>query len=144
MFNPVRALYGGGRLWRPEPIAIVGSISITVIAFAVATLIHALPTGRDMRDFVGILDGAYKISQGLIPHVDFAVPHGAWPLYQAVPVLWLLHRVQPLALYQVIGWLSILPAAIPIALRQSDSWRAVAVLAFVALATLIPCTNDYN
>jgi hypothetical protein len=144
LFNPVRALYGGGRLWRPEPIAIVGSISITVIAFAVATLIHALPTGRDMRDFVGILDGANKISQGLIPHVDFAVPHGAWPLYQAIPVLWLLHRVQPLALYQVIGWLSILPAAIPIAMRQSDSWRAVAVLAFVALATLIPCLNEYD
>ena len=144
MFSPVRALFGGGRLWRPEPICIVGSIAITVIAFAVVTLIRALPTGRAMRDFVGILDGAYKISQGLIPHVDFAVPHGAWPLYQAIPVLYLLHRVQPLALYQFIGWLSILPAAIPIAMRQSDSWRAVAVLAFVALATLIPCTNDYN
>src|SRR6202023_2635047 len=65
LFSPVRALYRGGRLWRSEPIAIIGSISITVIAFAMVTLIRALPTGRDMRDFVGILDGAYKISQGL-------------------------------------------------------------------------------
>jgi hypothetical protein len=108
LFSPVRALNGGGRLWRPEPIAVVGSIAITVIAFAVVTLIRALPTGRDMRDFGGILDGAYKISQGLIPYVDFAGPHGAWPLYQAIPVLYLLQRVQPLALYQFIGWLSIL------------------------------------
>jgi hypothetical protein len=92
-----------------------------------------------MRDFVAILDGAYKISHGLVPHVDFAVPFGAWPLYQAVPVLLLLHRMQPLAFYQFIGWLSILPAVLPIAMRQSNPWRATAVLAFVALAALVPC-----
>ena len=97
-----------------------------------------------MRDFVAILDGAYKISHGLVPHVDFAVPHGAWPLYQAVPVLYLLHRIQPLLLYQFVGWLSILPAAIPIAMRQPKPGRAVAVIAFVAVAALVPCVVEYS
>ena len=96
-----------------------------------------------MRDFVAILDGAYKISHGLVPHVDFSVPHGAWPLYQAVPVLYLLHRIQPLLLYQFVGWLSILPAAIPIAMRQPKPAQAVAVIAFVAVATLVPCVVEY-
>ncbi len=97
-----------------------------------------------MRDFVAILDGAYKISHGLVPHVDFAVPHGAWPLYQAVPVLYLLHRMQPLLLYQFVGWLSILPVAIPIAMRQPKPGRAVAVIAFVAVAALVPCVIEYS
>ena len=97
-----------------------------------------------MRDFVAVLDGAYKISHGFIPHVDFAVPHGAWPLYQAVPVLYLLDRIQPLLLYQFIGWLSILPVAVAIAMGQRHSWRTIAVLAFVAVAVLVPFVIEYS
>jgi hypothetical protein len=134
------ATFGG----MSELVAITASVAITGLAFVIVCLVPALPTGRSMRDFVAVLDGAYKISHGLVPHVDFAVPHGAWPLYQAVPVLYLLYRMQPLLLYQFVGWLSILPAGIPIAMRQPNPWRAVAVLAFVAMAALIPCVVEYS
>jgi hypothetical protein len=123
-------------------VAIAGSIAITGLAL-VTCMVPVLPTGRSMRDFVALLDGAYKISQGLVPHVNFAVPHGAWPLYQAVPVLHLLHRMQPLALYQFIGWLSILPAVVIIAARQSNALRSAAILGFVAVAALVPCVVGY-
>ena len=125
------------------PAAAIGAAGITVVAFAIA-LVPTLPAGTNMRDFIAILDGAYKISQGLVPHVDFALPHGALPLYQAVPVLPLMHRIQPLALYQAIGWLIVLPAVAPIAAAQSDLWRTLAVLAFVAVGSLVPCVLLFN
>src|SRR6187431_846261 len=62
--------------WR---IAAIAAFTISVVA--VAALVHVVPYGRAVWDFVFILDGAYRIGVGQVPHVDFASPIGPLTLY---------------------------------------------------------------
>lgn len=119
-------------------------LCITLAAFAICLLVPALPVGRNTEDFIAVLEGARRIAQGLRPHVDFPLPHGPMPLYQAVFPYLFRYDAASFLLYQWMGWLLVLPALVPIAKAQPTLLRALFVIAFVALSTLIPMIVEYD
>lgn len=112
--------------------------AVTVLAIVAALAIPAVSVGRGGGDLVAALDGGYRMMRGLVPHVDFAVPHGAWPLVEG----WLALRLEPWAVpfvtYQVANWLTVLPGVLVLAARQRGPLAAAGVVAFAACATLLP------
>lgn len=119
-------------------------LAITVAALALCVLVRALPVGRNTEDFIAILDGARHIVQGLTPHVDFPLPHGPLPLYQGVIPYLFRYEATSFLLYQWIGWMLVLPVLAAIAQAQPTLPRALFVIGFVALSTLVPLIVEYD
>ena len=90
--------------WRMAAIA-----AFTIAIVALAAFIHVVPYGRAIWDFVFVLDGAYRIDLGQIPHVDFASPIGPLTLY----LTWLAERLfpggQPFIGLHALAWLIMVP-----------------------------------
>lgn len=116
--------------------------AISLAGIALLFIVKHIPVGHYTGDFLAILDGGYRIAQGQWPDVDFAVPHGPWPLVQGWIALELTRWFIPFLTYQVTQWLTVLPAAVYLAGRQSTRWRAVSLLGVAAVATLIPYVMD--
>lgn len=114
------------------------AFAITIAAALCLVTFKHVPIGRYSTDFIAILDGGYRIEQGQWPHIDFAVPHGAWPLLQGWIALELHPWLVPFLTYQMTQWLTVLPIAVYVAAIQQTRFRAVSVLAIAAVATLIP------
>ena len=132
----------GGRDARVTRTSYAMAAFITIAAFSSLFIVKRIPVGHYMGDFLAILDGGYRIAQGQWPDVDFAVPHGPWPLVQGWIALELTRWFIPFLTYQVTQWLTVLPAAVYLAGRQSTRWRAVSLLGVAAVATLIPYVMD--
>ncbi len=116
---------------------------ISLVTLALLCLARTVELGDAGGDFVAILDGGYRISQGQWPHIDFAVPHGAWPLVQGWLALKLAPVWAPFLTYQATQWLTVLPAALYLAAGQPTPLRACALLIVVAVATLVPYVFDF-
>ncbi|HYI30402.1 MAG TPA: hypothetical protein VD863_21385, partial [Bradyrhizobium sp.] len=114
----------------------------TVVIVAMAALIHVVPYGRAIWDFVFVLDGAYRIGLGQIPHVDFASPIGALTLY----LTWLAERIfpggQPFIGLHALAWLIMVPPFAVIAPRIRSVWGFAGSFAVLALVVLVPYTLD--
>jgi hypothetical protein len=122
---------------------VVASVAaVTTFAVAVLVAVRTIPAGYNVSDFIAILDGGYRIAQGQIPHVDFAVPHGAWPLVQGWVALKLSSWFAPFATYQVTQWLTVLPSTVLAAARQRTRLRQLALVGLVAGITLVPVLLD--
>lgn len=119
-------------------------LAVSVMALALCFLVPALPVGRNTEDFIAVLDGARHIVQGLTPHRDFPLPHGPLPLYQGVIPYLLRYEATSFLLYQWIGWVLVLPALAAIAAAQPTLPRALFVIGFVALSTLVPLIVEYD
>ena len=121
---------------------IVAIAAFTVLIAALAALIHVIPYGRAVWDFVFVLDGAYRIGLGQVPHVDFASPIGALTLYLA----YLAERVfpggQPFIGMHALAWLMMVPPFAVIASRIRSGWGFAASFAVLALVVLVPYTLD--
>lgn len=119
-------------------------LAITLATLALCVLVPALPVGRNTEDFIAILDGARHIVQGLTPHVDFPLPHGPLPLYQGVIPYLFRYEATSFLLYQWIGWMLVLPVLAAVAQAQPTLPRALFVIGFVTLSTLVPLIVEYD
>lgn len=123
---------------RAEPIngRIIAIAASTIVIVALAALIHVVPYGRAVWDFVFVLDGAYRIGLGQIPHVDFASPIGALTLYLTYLAERLFPDGQPFIGLHALAWLMVaLPFAV-IARRIHSSWGFAGSFAILALVVL--------
>ncbi|MBR1233286.1 hypothetical protein JQ597_22010 [Bradyrhizobium sp. AUGA SZCCT0177] len=123
--------------WRITAIA-----AFTVLVVAVAALVHVVPYGRAVWDFVFILDGAYRIGVGQVPHVDFASPIGPLTLYLTHFAERLFPGGQPFIGLHALAWLMVVPPFAVIASRIQSPWGFFASFAVLAVVVLVPYTLD--
>ena len=123
--------------WRIAAIA-----AFTILVVAVAALVHVVPYGRAVWDFVFILDGAYRIGVGQVPHVDFASPIGPLTLYLTHFAERLFPGGQPFIGLHALAWLMLVPPFAVIASRIQSSWGFAASFAVLSVVVLVPYTLD--
>jgi hypothetical protein len=123
--------------WRIAAIA-----AFTVLVVALAALIQIVPYGRAVWDFVFILDGAYRIGVGQVPHVDFSSPIGPLTLYLTYLGERLFPGGQPFIGLHAMAWLVMVPPFAVIASRIRSNWGFAASFAILALVVLVPYTLD--
>ncbi|MGE9007091.1 hypothetical protein ACO2JO_00800 [Leptospira interrogans] len=123
--------------WRITAIA-----AFTILVVAVAALVHVVPYGRAVWDFVFILDGAYRIGVGQIPHVDFASPIGPLTLYLTHFAERLFPGGQPFIGLHALAWLMVVPPFAVIASRIQSPWGFAASFVVLAVVVLVPYTLD--
>lgn len=117
---------------------VLSGVSVVSLAIFLTTI----PYGRSIWDFLFLLDGAYRISLGQTPHIDFASPVGSLSLYLTFAAEHLFPRGNAFVGLHALAWLSMLPIAALLAPRFQSHLGFVAALALLALMTLIPITAD--
>lgn len=93
-----------------HPTTILGILA--ALAFALLKMPLKLPLGGNHTDLYFIIDGAYRISLGQVPHADFFAPSGALPFYLLAGADRLFPEAQPLLAAQ----LSLLVITLPLML----------------------------
>jgi hypothetical protein len=118
---------------------------LAVSGIAVVGLVLMLPVipyGRAIWDFLFVLDGAYRIELGQLPHVDFSSPVGSLTLFMAALAERLFPDSNPFVGLHAIMWLATLPALALLATRfQSGTAFAIALL-LTSIMILVPFTVD--
>ena len=129
---------------RAAPISgrLVSIAAFTVLVVAFAALLRVIPYGRAVWDFVFILDGAYRIGLGQMPHVDFGSPIGALTLYLTYFAERLFPGGQPFVGLHALAWLIMVPPFAVLAPRMHRGWTFAASFAVLALVVLVPYTLD--
>lgn len=124
-------------LWR---FGVLGLVALGVMAAAKALVV--VPFGRGAWDFVFILDGAYRISAGLTPHIDFSSPVGSLVLYVVAFGQWAMPGIHPFVEMHAVMWLLLAPALAMLALRFNSSIGFVAATALASFVVFLPMTLD--
>jgi len=128
------------KLALPVRLAILG---LGAIALLIAMkVIVTVPFGRAAWDFVFILDGAYRISAGLTPHIDFSSPIGSLALYVVAFMRWAAPDVHPFVGMHAAMWLLMAPALAVLAPRFGSSAGFLAAAALASFIALLPMTLD--
>ncbi len=121
------------------------SIALTVAAcMLLAAYLHPIPYGRAIWDFLFVLDGAYRIGLGQVPHVDFVSPVGSLSLYLTAAATGLFPGGNAFVGLHAMAWLL---AAVPFAAlapRFRSTSAFFAALALLALIMLVPITVDHT
>lgn len=121
-------------------------IGIVVLSAAVVVLaaayLRVVPYGRAFWDFLFVLDGAYRIGTGQIPHVDFASPIGPLTLYLTHWAERAFPGGQPFVGLHALMWLALAPAVTALAPRFSSTLAFLGALVLLALMVLVPYTLD--
>jgi hypothetical protein len=120
-----------------------GVLLLSAVAVcAVASLLRVIPFGRAVKDYLFILDGAYRIGLGQVPHVDFSSPIGPLTLY----LTWLATRMfpagQPFVGLHALMWLAFLPPLLGLAPRFRSAVHFAAAAGLLAGMVLLPFTVD--
>lgn len=116
-------------------------VSAVAVCLAAAT-IKVIPFGRAFWDFLFILDGAYRIGLGQVPHLDFMMPIGSLTLYAAYAAERLFPAGQPFIGLHALMWLLMLPPLAVLTPRFETGTRFYAAMALLALMVLVPFTVD--
>ncbi len=116
-------------------------LSAVAVCGAAAT-IKVIPYGRALWDFLFVMDGAYRIRLGQMPHVDFMNPIGPLTLYLTAWAERLFPAGQPFVGLHALMWLLWLPPLAALAPRFETTWRFCAAFALLALMVLAPYTLD--
>ena len=111
-------------------------IVVTALCAALLLLPVTLPIGANYWDLFLHVDGAYRVSLGQVPHVDFFTPAGALPFYALAGVRYVFPDAHPLLAGQYAFGIAAL-LLIVIVLR-GHKVLALAVLVPVAVFVLLP------
>lgn len=117
---------------------IVGALA----ALTAACTLKVIPYGRAIWDFLFVLDGAYRISLGQMPHVDFSSPIGSLTLYLTLTAQNLFPGGNAFVGLHVLMWLLLLPPMAALARRFNSSAAFFAAFGLFALIVLLPMTLD--
>ena len=123
--------------WQYWIIAAAGLVTLLM-----AQSITTVPYGRAIWDFLFLLDGAYRISIGQVPHVDFVSPVGPASLYLTFAAEKLLPGANPFASLHALAFLLTLPALAMLARRFRSGAETTGALALLAVIMLVPFTLD--
>lgn len=119
------------------------TILLSVCACLLAGVwLSPIPLGRAMPDFLFVLDGAYRIELGQLPHADFASPIGALTLYMTSLAIWLFPHGNAFVGLHVMAWLMAIVPFAALAPRFSSNRAFFAALALLAAIVLVPVTVD--
>lgn len=113
-------------------------IAVVVIALA----LPVIPYGRAIWDFLFVLDGAYRVGLGQLPHVDFSSPIGSLMLFMTALAERLLPNSNPFVTLHAIMWIAILPALALLAPRFRSGAAFAAALLMTSVMMLMPFTVD--
>ena len=123
--------------WRLTAIAM-----FTLVVAVFAATIKVVPYGRAVWDFIGILDGAYRIGLGQVPHVDFSSNIGPLSLYTTYWAERLFPNGQPFIGMHAMVWFIAVPPFAVLATRIPSGWGFAASFAILAVTILAPYTLD--
>lgn len=113
-----------------------------ILSLVAAFVVVTIPYGRAIWDFMFVLDGAYRISLGQVPHVDFASPIGALTLYLTYAAQMLFAGGNAFVGLHVLMWLLLLPVMAALAPRFAGNAAFFAAFGLLALMVLLPMTLD--
>jgi hypothetical protein len=113
-----------------------------IAVVALAMLLTTIPYGRSIWDYLFLLDGAYRISLGQVPHVDFSSPVGSLSLYLTFAAERLFPNGNPFVGLHALVWLLTLPAVAVLAPRFRSDLGFAAAFVLLAAMILIPVTLD--
>ncbi|SFN54936.1 hypothetical protein SAMN04488056_101263 [Cohaesibacter marisflavi] len=100
------------------------------------------PYGRAIFDFIFVQDGAYRISLGQVPHIDFFSPIGSLTLYLAKWGEALFPHSNAFVSLHIMTWLVLLPVFMALVPRFRSHTEFGCALLLLALITLVPMTLD--
>ncbi|WP_321449539.1 hypothetical protein [uncultured Cohaesibacter sp.] len=100
------------------------------------------PYGRAIFDFIFVQDGAYRISLGQVPHIDFFSPIGSLTLYLANWGEALFPYSNAFVSLHIVTWLVFLPVFMALVPRFRSHTEFASALLLLALITLVPMTLD--
>lgn len=121
----------------------LGCVAVAgLAALAAAFALTVIPYGRAIWDFLFVLDGAYRISLGQMPHVDFASPIGALSLYLTFTAETLFAGGNAFVGLHVLVWLLLLAPMAALAPRFGSTGAFLAGFGLLALIVLVPMTLD--
>ena len=123
--------------WRFWVISAAGFVTLLV-----APLLATVPYGHAIWDFLFLLDGAYRISIGQVPHVDFVSPVGPASLYLTLAAERLLPTANPFVSLHALAFLLALPALAVLVPRFRSGAETTGALALLAVIMLVPFTLD--
>ena len=89
-------------------LAMLAISGIAVVAITLA--LPVIPYGRAVWDFLFVLDGAYRIGLGQLPHIDFSSPVGALTLFMTALAERLFPDSNPFVGLHAVMWMATLPA----------------------------------
>lgn len=130
------------RTGRPHVLRLAAVAATGLVALMLAGLVTVMPYGRAMWDFVFVLDGAYRISLGQVPHIDFSSPVGSLTLYLAAAADHLNPSGNAFVGLHVLMWLLLLPPLAALAPRFGSGWAFGAAVGLTALIVLVPMTLE--
>lgn len=120
-----------------HPVLVLAALA--AVAFALMTLPLKLPLGGNHTDLYFIIDGAYRVSLGQVPHADFFAPSGALPFYLLAGADRLFPQAQPLLAAQLSLLVITLPLMLVVAVDVDRRSRLMALglaLPFAILSLL--------
>ncbi|PLW78361.1 hypothetical protein [Cohaesibacter celericrescens] len=113
-----------------------------IFVLAACHLLTTIPYGRSFHDLFVLLDGAYRISVGQMPHVDFSSPIGPLLLFVMRAGEMLFPQGNAFVVYHALMWLLLTPAVTMLAPRFSSYRAFLAALGIFAAIMLLPMTLD--
>lgn len=120
-----------------------GLVAVSLgLAYAAARALVVIPYGRATGDYLFLLDGAYRISLGQLPHRDFQSPIGALSLYLTHWAQLLFPAGNPFVGLHALAWAMVAPALALLApkFRSFGAFSVAALL--LALMIVVPVTLD--
>lgn len=137
-----RAYLSQGETSPVSPLAIATALTLSLIL--VMALVPGFPSGRYAQDFTALLDGAYRIDQGQLPHRDFMVPFGGLILFQS----WVAYKLQvfgpAFGLLQLSSWALLLPSTLSLASRQPRQGSGLVLIALIGILLLVPYVIEWE
>lgn len=119
-------------------------VGLTLGLIALGLVLPGFPMGHCAQDFAAVLDGAYRILQGQVPHVDFSLPTGSLILFQGVLALKVAPWMPEFYALQLSLWLLLLPVVWPLAQRQQGTLARMLVIGAASLLALVPYVVVYE
>lgn len=127
------------------PLGLGGCLLLfTALLFLLGLALPGFPMGHCAQDFAAILNGAYRVLQGQVPHVDFSVPTGSLILFQGVVALKLSPLMPAFYAFQLTIWLLLAPLVWRLALRQPGTALKALVIGAVGVLALVPYVIVYE
>lgn len=114
-------------------------VLLAIIAIALLALPIRLPLGGNHMDLYFIMDGAYRVGLGQVPHLDFFAPSGGLPFYLLAGADRLFPQAQPLLAAQLGLLVITLPLMLLVTFDVQQRSRAAAfglVIPFAILSLL--------
>lgn len=134
-----RVSRAGARV-RALPYVLIAASAVAV--WLAGQYLLVIPFGRAIWDYLFLLDGAYRISLGQLPHQDFQSPIGSLSLYLTAWAQQMFPAGNPFVGLHALAWIMVLLPLGLLAPKFRSTGPFAAAMALLALMVLVPVTLD--